>query len=267
MIRKTWVNGLLFFESARLSYIALFRWLSPPTYIASKILMPLNQLIFFTLLGIYATSRDNSSFYVIGNAMQITAVNGIFGVTMTIGDDRFSGTLPYLFGVPSNRLLMYLGRAVFHILDGATGVVISLILGTLLFGIDLSHANPFLLLLAIAVTTVSTAGLGLALGSLSLVTVNAIFFGNLIYFLLLAFCGVNIPLENMPEWVQVISNFLPITHGLEAAREIVKGSGFGEVSSLLAWELVIGMAYILLGYSFFRWIEFQARRRGTLDTM
>jgi ABC-2 type transport system permease protein len=266
-MRTIWINFILFFESARLSYIALFRWLSPPTYIASKILMPLNQLVFFTLLGIYATSRDNSAFYVIGNAMQITAVNGIFGVTMTIGDDRFAGTLPYLFGVPSSRLFMYLGRGVFHILDGISGVIVTMLLGMFLFGIDLSEANLVLLLLAIIVTTFSTAGMGLALGSLSLVTVNAMFFGNLIYFLLLAFCGVNIPVESLPEWMQVVASLLPITHGLDAARQIAAGAGFSDVSTLLLQEFMIGVGYIAVGYSFFRWIEYQARRRGTLEAV
>jgi len=38
-----------------------------------------------------------------------------------------------------------------------------------------------------------------------------------------------------------------------------------EVLPLLGGELLIGLIYILLGYSLFRWFEFQAKRRGTLE--
>ncbi len=90
-------NLRIFWQGTLLSYIALFHWLNPPTYLASKILMPLAQILFFTFLGVYATGLDNASFYVIGNAVQIAAVSGIYGVTMSIGGDRYNGTLPYLF--------------------------------------------------------------------------------------------------------------------------------------------------------------------------
>lgn len=266
-LRRWWIDLRLFLESARLAYVALFRWLRPPTYVASKIIMPMNQLVFFTLLGIYATSRENASFYVIGNALQITAISGIFGISMTVGDDRRMGTLPYLFAVPSGRLFIFLGRAVFHILDGTLGVLMTLLLGALLFGLDLSQANPLALLMIILLTTLSTCGFGLLLGSVSLITVNAMFVGNVFYFVLLTFAGVNIPLDKMPAWVQTIGHLLPLTRGLEAARQVIDGATLQEVSGLLLGEILIGVGYAVLGFIVFRWIEFQARRLGTLESV
>src|SRR5262245_41160359 len=108
IFRQLWLNIRMFLEGARLSYIALFHWLNPTTYIASKVLMPVNQILFFTLLGVYATSRSNADFYIIGNAVQMASISGIYAMTMTIGGDRWAGTLPYLFGIPANRLMMYL---------------------------------------------------------------------------------------------------------------------------------------------------------------
>lgn len=37
-----------------------------------------------------------------------------------------------------------------------------------------------------------------------------------------------------------------------------------EVAPLLVGEFVVGMVYAFLGYSLFRWFEFQAKRRRTL---
>src|SRR3990172_6671977 len=118
-------NFRLFWQGTLLSCIALFAWLRPVTYAASKIVMPLAQMLFFVFLGTYATNAGNSDFYVIGNAVQITAVSGIFGVTMSVGGDRWAGTLPYLFGSPANRVMLFFGRAFMHVIDGAIGVALA----------------------------------------------------------------------------------------------------------------------------------------------
>src|SRR3990172_1765649 len=112
-------NIRLFWQGTLLSYIALFAWLRPVSYMASKILMPLAQMFFFVFLGSSASGGKNSDFYVIGNAIQITSVSGIFGVTMSVGGDRDAGTLPYLFGTPANRFFIFFGRAFMHVIDGA----------------------------------------------------------------------------------------------------------------------------------------------------
>ena len=258
-------NLRLFWDSALLSYVALFRWLRPMQYLASKIFMPLAQILFFSVLGLYAGGPGAVNYYVIGNAMQLTAVNGIYGVTMSIGGDRWEGTLAYLFGTPANRMAMFLGRAFLHLVDGFFGVLLAFGWGVLIFGLDLSAADPAALGLAILISTFSTAGLGLLMGCLSLVTLNVMFINNTVYFLLLIFSGANVPVAVLPNWMQAISFCLPLTRGIAAARLIIRGAGLSEVAPLLVGELVVGVIYALLGYTLFRWFELQAKRRGTLE--
>jgi ABC-2 type transport system permease protein len=260
-------NFRLFFQGAVLSYVALFRWLRPITYLASKVIMPLNQLLFFTLLGTFATGRDNADFYVIGNAIQVAAISGIFGVTFSISGDRWEGTLAYLFGTPANRLALFVGRAFMHVLDGMLGVFIGLFWGVVLLGLDLSQTDPGALLLTILITTFSTSGLGLLLGCLSLITRNVMFVNNTVYFLLLVFSGANIPIASLPIWMQRISSALPLTRGIASAREIIAGGEYRSVAGLLNGEVMIGVMYVFLGYALFRWFEAQAKRRGTLEVM
>jgi len=260
-------NLRLFWQGTILSYTALFAWLRPVTYMASKIVMPLTQMLFFTFLGSFATGRDSAHFYVIGNAIQITAVSGIFGVTMSIGGERWSGTLVYLFGTPANRMAMFFGRAFMHIIDGAIGVVIALTWGVVLLGLDLSQTNIPALGLTILVTTLSTCGLGLLMGCLSLLTANVMFVNNTVYFLLLIFSGANIDLTILPAWMQTISRALPLTRGIASARALIAGAGLQDVLPLLVQELGIGLIYGLLGYFLFKWVEVSAKRRGTLETI
>ena len=175
-------NFRIFFEGAFLSYRALFRWLRPATYLASKVFAPLSMMVFFIFIGAYAAGTQNASFYVIGNALIFTASSGIFGVTMSIGGERCSGTLPYLFGSPANRMVIFFGRAFMHIFDGMLGVFIGLGWGILLFGLDLSMTDPVLLVLTIFITTFSTASLGLLMGCLGLITRNVMLVNNTVYF-------------------------------------------------------------------------------------
>jgi ABC-2 type transport system permease protein len=264
-MKKIADNFRLFWQGAVLAYIALFHWLRPTQYAASKIIMPLAQMFFFVYLGTFATGAGNASFYIIGNAIQITAVSGIFGVTMSIGGERDAGTLPYLFGTPANRLMIFLGRAFMNILDGALGVVIAFLWGVVLLGLDLSHANLGGLALTILITTISTCGLGLLLGSLALITVNVMFINNFVYFLLLIFSGANVPIAQLPAWMQAISSILPLTRGIAAGRLLVSGTALSSVAPLLWGELGIGLAYGLLGYLLFTAFEVEAKRRGTLE--
>jgi len=263
---KRFFNGFrLFWQGAILGYVALFHWLRPVQYAASKIVMPLAQMFFFVYLGTFATGADNAPFYVIGNALQIAAVSGIYGVTMSIGGERNEGTLPYLFGTPANRMLIFVGRAFMNIMDGALGVVIAFTWGVLLMGLDLSNTNLWALALTILITTLSTCGLGLMLGSLALVTVNVMFINNLVYFLLLLFSGANVALATLPGWVQAISSALPLTRGIAAARLLVGGASLAEAAPLLWGELGIGVLYSLMGYALFTIFEIEAKRRGTLE--
>jgi ABC-2 type transport system permease protein len=264
-LRRLRANLNLFFQGALLSYIALFRWLRPTTYMASKVLMPLFQMAFFTFLGVSATGADSAQFYVIGNAMQITAVSGIYGVTMSIGGDRWSGTLPYLFGTPANRVMLFLGRSFFHILDGMLGVFIGFLWGVLLFQLNLAQTDLGTLVLTILITTISTAGLGLLMGCLSLITRNIMFVNNTVYFALLIFSGANVPLHLLPPAMQSVSQMLPLTRGIAASRILINGGGLEHVSPLLTGELIIGLVYGVAGYLMFHWFELQAKRSGTLD--
>jgi ABC-2 type transport system permease protein len=265
LLKPLWDNLRIFFQGAYLSYIALFAWLRPVTYMASKVIMPLNQMLFFTFLGISATGRDSASFYIIGNAVQIAAVSGIYGVTFSVGGERWTGTLGYLFGTPANRMFVFLGRAFFHILDGMLGVVLGFIWGTVLLGLDLSNTDLLALGLTIVITTISTSGLGLLMGCLSLITRNIMFVNNTVYFLLLVLSGANIPLDVLPGTMRSLSYALPLTRGIQASRVLIDGGNLAEVSGYLVGELVIGSLYAIVGYLLFRWFETQAKRIGSLE--
>lgn len=255
-------EAAVFARSTYLQYVALFQWATVRGYVAYKILLPVTQILFFVELGVYATGRQNALYFALGNAMQLTASAGIFGVIATVANERQFGTLPILLGSPANRLVTFLSRALVNVIDGIVTVIVGLGIAVVLFGLDLQHGNLPLLAVCVVVVSFTTAGLGLLFGSIGLVMRDAIIIANVVYYALLIVCGINFPVSRLPGAIQVISYGLPLTRGVEAAREAAAGASFGRVGGLLTGELLVGVVYALGGYLLFRLLEAYARRGG-----
>ncbi|HVB77219.1 MAG TPA: ABC transporter permease [Candidatus Nitrosotalea sp.] len=251
-----------FARSCWFQYRAMFNWATPIGYLSYKLLQPVGQILFFTQLGIFAQGRSHALYFALGNAIQLTAINGVFGVVMTVANERQYGTLPLLLGAPQNRLVSFLGRATIHILDGISGVVVGLIIAVALYGLDLSHADIGGLAICIVLVSFTTAGLGLMFGSVGLIMRDVMIVGNTVYYLMLVVCGVNIPVDRLPHWLQLVSYSIPMTRGIEAARLAVAGQSLERILPLLAGELAVGVLYAMVGYALLLLLENRARRGG-----
>jgi ABC-2 type transport system permease protein len=256
----------VFFIGGRISYRALFNWIKPSMYIPTMLGSPLFQILFFAYLGRSSGLRTDS-FFVVGNAVQVSAMAGIYAMTMTIANERFFGTLAPLLATPANRLALFMGRALPSIVNGLVVSVFGFVVGLTFLDFSLAQADLPALIATVVITVFSCTALGMLLGSIGLRAKDVFFAGNLAYFLMLLFCGVNVPLGSLPGWMQAIGNSVPLTHGIEAAREIAAGASFGDVSRLVTTESVIGLLYAGVAFALFRAFEYEGRRRGTLQTI
>lgn len=134
----------------------------------------------------------------------------------------------------------------------------------MLFDLDFDRVNWFWLVIGILITSYAMTGMGMFVGASGLIGTDINFLMNLIFAILIVLCGVNFPISLLPEPLQIVSNILPLTHGLEAVRQVFDGS-LARVPGLLLTEFALGSAYIAGGYGVFRWSEYKARVLGTLD--
>jgi ABC-2 type transport system permease protein len=244
------------------SYRGLFGWLRPADYALLIFVEPAIQLLFFGLLGRFGP--EGAAFYVVGNAVRLMATGALFGATSVIVNERTQGTLSALLATPTPVALTFYGRA---LLQGASGVltgVFGLLLGVVVFDVDVRAAAPSWTLLALVITALSLSGLGLLLATMSLVGTDANLLLNVVFYALIVTSGANIPLDDLPGPLAFLSRCVPMTHGLEAVRRALAGDLSG-VPGLLATEVVVGVAYALLGLTLFRFAERRARRTGSLE--
>ena len=152
--------------------------------------------------------------------------------------------------------------------NGFVVAVFSLVVGGLIVGIDVpaGPAPPFPARDRDLVTF-SCTGFGLIGRRARPADARAgAVLANIMFGILLVFTGANVPIDQLPGWMQTISSVLPFTHGIEAAREIADGASLAEVRGLLLdAEAAIGVVYAASGYSFIRNAERLSLRHATLD--
>lgn len=246
------------------SYRALFHWLTPWILIPSFVIAPLFQILLFAYIG-RAADLESDRFYVIGNALQYAAIPCLFAMTQTIGGERFERTLGPILASPAGRVPLFLGRALPVLVNGWAVSAFALAAGAVILGVHVDARAVAPLLLVTAVSAFACTGLGLVGAGLAMRVRETAVLANVVFGFLLVFCGVNVPLDDLPAWMSTTAQGLPLTHGIEAARRVGDGQSLADVGTLVAAELGIGIAYAVAGYGLLRFFEVQSRRRATLE--
>jgi len=256
----------VFFIGGYLAYRALFNWIHWSIYIPTMLGGPMFQVLFFAYIGRYAKLRSDE-FFVVGNAVAISAVGGIFGMAMTIGGERWTQTLSSILVTPANRLALFLGRSLPNLANGVIVSTFGFVAGWLLLDFSLKPAEVPVIALIVLVTSFACTAFGMMIGAFGLRGRDVFFFANLVIFVFLLFCGVNVPFDSLPGWMQAVGRVLPLTHGIDAARQVAEGASLGDVAGLVWTEAGIGAVYAALGYALLRYFEVDGRRRATLETI
>jgi ABC-2 type transport system permease protein len=254
----------VFFVGGRMSYRALFYWLSPTIYIPSLIVAPVFQILLFAYIG-RSAGLESDEFYVIGNGLQYAAIPCLFAMSQLVSGERYQNTLSAILVSPAHRIPLFFGRAAPVLLNAAFVSAFSLTAGTAILGVEIPLSAVPPLALVIVVAAFSCTGLGLMNAAVSLrIRENAVL-SNVIFGFLLIFTGANVPLDELPGWMRAMSDVLPFTHAIAAARELADGASLGSVGGLVGTELLVGVIYAAAGYALLRYFEVQSRRHATLE--
>ena len=254
----------IFFIGGLTAYRGLINWLSPWIFFPTLVIAPIFQILLFVFIG-RSAGTETDEFYVLGNAIQYASIPCIFAMTHAIAGERHQGTLSYILVTPAGRLPLFLGRALPVIANAMVVSAFSLLVSGLLVGIDVPVRTWAPIALVILIAAFSCTGLGLVCAGIGLRVRETSVLNNVLFGLLLIFTGANVPLDQLPGWMEAIAVRVPLTHAIRAAREVADGSSLADVSNLLATEAVIGAVYVLVGYQLLRFMERESRKRASLQ--
>jgi ABC-2 type transport system permease protein len=191
------------------------------------------------------------TFLLIGLLGYGVAANAFAGLAITLVIRREAGLLKRVRGTPlgsGTYLAAVIGSTIVVI---ALQVVAQLLLGVYVLDADWP-ARPLLFALAILLGTAVFAALGIAVTTVVRTAEGSSAVVNAIYLPMAFISGVFFSTEEMPAFLQAISEVLPLTYLLDLIRaSFVEGESFepSSIAAVVVWGLV-GLAVALRS---FRW--------------
>lgn len=218
------------------------------------------QCLFFTVVaGLAAPDARAVAFP--GALAMVLMLATVVEVSDVPALDKWSGTLPRLLLSGRDLFTLYLVRALPQMLSGLAALVVAAVVtaAVLRLGpelVDVAHAAPVYLLMAVTTTIAGLTVAATALGRRADVVVS-----NGFLYLVTACCGLLVPVDDVPV-LSTLGLVLPTRHGIDAVRAI----GAGEPWLLpVVLECLVGLGWLVVGVLLYRSQARRAIRSGNAE--
>jgi ABC-2 type transport system permease protein len=209
----------------------------------------------FTVERVSASTSNLSSFdYVFAGLLGYTILTlGIFGMASTFPAYKKSGLLRRIRVAPVSAAQLVIATGLRYLLSGLLCLALMVLVATSAFGFSMQGSYFDLIIFAICGIVV-LFGFGLAIGGWAKNEDQAQPLANLVAFPLMFLSGVFFPRFLMPEWLQSVTGYLPLSPIVDGLRAITaEGAGLlslGHEFGLMAvWTVLI----YALAVRLFRW--------------
>jgi len=195
--------------------------------------------------------------FIIPGTIAIAVVaSGLFAITGFYLSFLERGVLRRMLATPLRKEVFFLGLILTRIIVAIIGAVLILIASRLLFGISLEiHWAFFLPYLMVA--TLLMMALGVLITLVFKKRENANQFSSFLVSVMIFFSGIYLPLEFLPDYLQTISRFLPLTYVAQGLRGTMGIEPFapGDFWISFLTMLIIALFFISLAARGSRWGE------------
>lgn len=178
---------------------------------------------------------------------------GIFGPINVFPELKKQGVLRRLHTTPLKVHQYFISNAGSQAIIGLLTMAIMFAVAIVVFDLNVV-GNVFALAIFLTLSIVSILGIGLSIGGWAKSERQAAPLGNLIVFPMLFLSGTFFPRFLMPEWLQTVSNYLPLTPVIDGIRLIAtEGKSLVEVSSQISLILFWTVVVYAIAFRVFRW--------------
>ncbi|MFH1783724.1 MAG: ABC transporter permease [bacterium] len=206
------------------------------------------------------------SYVLIGIAFFTYVGEGVGSITTRIRSEQLMGTLEPLLATPTKLSTIVSSMAIWSFLWASISVLIYLILGVVLFGIDLTRTNLLSAFVILLLTVTSFSGLGLLAGSFIMVLKRGQPVTWVVNTLFELFGGVYFPIAVLPDWLRPLSHLLPVTYSIRAMQlAVYKGYSLRLLTLDIIALVIFSIILLPLGLLSFKWAVKQAKTNGSLS--
>jgi len=214
-------------------------------YVVLLSISPLSYLFFLWYYSASMTSSD-TAIYVISGSIASSAVSAaMLSLGQTIASMRQTNVLEFYATLPVSRLAFVLALAGRGVLLAFPSALVVLLIGSAVLNIDIWGR-----LWAVAVVYLagafSLAGLGAMIGFYSRTPESASLATQVIQPLLVLFAPVYMPIQRLPDALQITSRIIPTTYVADAMRGALGGSSMNPLYLNLGVLILSGVASLSL---------------------
>jgi ABC-2 type transport system permease protein len=162
--------------------------------------------------------------------------------SITMQRERVSGTLERILTTPLRRLDLLAAYGTAFSIAAAAQATLACVVSFWLLGLD-TAGNPALVFAIAIVNAILGVGLGLLCSAFARTEFQAVQFMPVVIAPQLLLCGIIVPREALPEWLQWISNALPASYALEALREV---AAHPDLTATAARDIAVVVAFAVI---------------------
>jgi ABC-2 type transport system permease protein len=212
-------------------------------------------MIFPYILNVQTTIPGQTNYFNFlapGLMIMIVMMSVMTGIPEAISKEKEMGTFDGMLSAPISQLSVIVGKTAALCTRGLIQCVIILAIAIVLFGVTIQGSILlafFMLLLGIF----SFIGIGILAISLSGDQASSTMIVNLLMFPMMFLGGVFYPIQQMPWFMQAISQVIPLTYAADAMRKIMLlNAGVGDVMTQILILVTFGVVTMAIAVPLFR---------------
>lgn len=189
----------------------------------------------------YNETLNYKTFMVPGILVLLVTMITLFLSGMNIVREKEIGTLEQINVTPIKKSQFIIGKLFPFWVIGMGLLTIGLIIAKLIFDVPMLGSLP-LIYLYTSIYILVILGIGLFISNFTDTQQQAMFIAWFFTVIFILMSGLFTPIESMPKWAQMITEFNPIKYFVEVMRMVMlKGSGFIDILPQLMKTLVFAL--------------------------
>jgi ABC-2 type transport system permease protein len=202
--------------------------------------------------GLVAGNPSYFDFIAPGIMAMTVMMSVMTGLPHAISYEKEFGTLDGMMVAPINRVAIILGKTLAQTAMGLIQGLLVLALAIAIFGVTI-QGNFFLVLLLLILGVFSFVGLGIVITSFAKDEQTASMVLMTLMFPMMFLSGVFFPIQQMPEFMQIIAWSLPLTYATSALRKVmVLGADVSSIGTEIVVLLVFGAVLLAIAVPLFK---------------
>lgn len=250
----------------------LLRYASNPIMVIRGPLGPFLLLLTFHL--VYSVSGQTEvdgvsamGFLVVGMLGTLAWSSTVWGAGNALQAEAYQGTISAVVVAPQSLSSVILGYGVGSMLFNLPALVVCVATGYA-FGAETMITHPVAAVVTLLSLYASCLCIGVGFGGVFILSRQSNALSNFLQGPIYLLAGFYVPRSALPEWLQKVSDLLPIAHALEAVRiTVLAGGSWADIAPALAATAVTSAGFLVVGLIGMRRLDDVVRRRGTLDLL